>query len=275
MRSAFRRKIRPRRERHNIKYILAELLVPVVLVSRDDLLNKTPQPTLSPDLFFTNEIEMRAFSKNFYTILPSTGLCNANCDNYIGTNLIAGIRDGRVIPGSGGGWSFTNLRKFNTLIDYPSNCKDEKVRDRYVGLARFFRAYFYFEKIRRFGDVPWHDTQLGSTDEALYKPRDSREYVMTKMLDDIDISVKKLRDRVGMPNLNLPDANANPDPYLASEVTGYADVSGDNNVVNYPCDNGKFDHDGEPTRDTHICIIPDYLLSCFKIPYNLTSMRLG
>lgn len=28
------------------------------------------------------------------------------------------------------------------------------------------------------------------------------------------------------------------------------------NVVNYPCDNGQFDHAGERVRDTHICIIP-------------------
>ncbi len=180
--------------KHNIKHILAALFVPVVLASCDDLLNKTPQATLSPDSFFTNESEMQAFSNNFYTILPSTGLYSENCDNYIGTNLIAEIRDGRTIPGSGGGWSFTDLRKFNTLIDYSSNCKDEKVRDRYVGLARFFRAYFYFEKIKRFGDVPWYDTQLGSTDEALYKPRDSREYVMTKMIEDIDFAIANLPD---------------------------------------------------------------------------------
>ena len=29
---------------------------------------------------------------------------------------------------------------------------------------------------------------------------------------DIDISVKKLRDRVGMPNLDMAAANLNPDP---------------------------------------------------------------
>ncbi len=180
--------------RHNIKNILAAFLVPVALVSCDDLLDKTPQATLSPDSFFTTESELQAFSNNFYTILPSTGLYNENCDNYIGTNLISEIRGGRTIPGSGGGWSFTDLRKFNTLIDYSSNCKDEKVRDRYVGLARFFRAYFYFEKIKRFGDVPWYDTQPGSTDEALYKVRDSREYVMTKMLEDIDFAIVNLPD---------------------------------------------------------------------------------
>ena len=180
--------------KRNIKHILAALVVPAMLASCDDLLNKTPQATLSPDSFFSTESELQAFSNNFYTVLPSTGLYNENCDNYIGTNLISEIRDGRTIPSSGSGWSFTDLRKFNTLIDYSVNCKDEAVRNRYVGLARFFRAYFYSEKIKRYGDVPWYDTQLGSNDPALYKPRDSREYVMTKMLEDIDFAIANLPD---------------------------------------------------------------------------------
>ena len=39
---------------------------------------------------------------------------------------------------------------------------------------------------------------------------------------DVDKSIKLLRDRVGMPNLNVQDANAVPDPYLLEE---YPNVS--------------------------------------------------
>lgn len=42
---------------------------------------------------------------------------------------------------------------------------------------------------------------------------------------DIDRSVKLLRDRVAMPNLNIVAANANPDAYLASQ---YQNVNGGN-----------------------------------------------
>jgi len=34
---------------------------------------------------------------------------------------------------------------------------------------------------------------------------------------DIERSIKLLRDRVGMPDLNLADANANSDKYLADQ----------------------------------------------------------
>ena len=36
--------------------------------------------------------------------------------------------------------------------------------------------------MKRFGDVPWIDVELGSADEALWNPRDNREVVMQHML---------------------------------------------------------------------------------------------
>ena len=47
------------------------------------------------------------------------------------------------------GWSWTDLRNINYFI---ANNKDPKVsetvRKNYTGLAKFFRAYFYFEKVK-------------------------------------------------------------------------------------------------------------------------------
>ena len=48
---------------------------------------------------------------------------------------------------------------------------------------------------------------------------------------DLDISVNLLRDRVGMPHMNMAEANANPDWYLKSEEYGYRNVSGQNEGV--------------------------------------------
>lgn len=36
-------------------------------------------------------------------------------------------------------------------------------------MAYFFRAYFYYVKVRRYGDVPWYDTVIGSAEEDLLK----------------------------------------------------------------------------------------------------------
>src|SRR5699024_148702 len=66
-------------------------------------------------------------------------------------------------------------------------------REKYSGIARFFRAYFYFEKVKRFGDVPWYNKVLDVEDEdELYKARDSREMVMDSVLADINYAVENI-----------------------------------------------------------------------------------
>ena len=51
----------------------------------------------------------------------------------------------------------------------------------------------YFEMVKRFGDVPWYDTELFvSETDQLNKPRDSRELVMKKILEDLDFAITNL-----------------------------------------------------------------------------------
>lgn len=40
------------------------------------------------------------------------------------------------------------------LLAYVNQCSDENAVVKYTALTRFFRAFFYFEKVKRFGDVP-------------------------------------------------------------------------------------------------------------------------
>ena len=54
----------------------------------------------------------------------------------------------------------------------------------YIGLARFFRAWFYFDKVKRFGDVPWINKAMEVDDPDLYAARDSRTLVMDSVLAD-------------------------------------------------------------------------------------------
>ena len=155
-------------------------------------LDKLPLANLSPDSFFSTRNELDAFANNFYTNFPGSSVFEEESDLIIKNSRSDWMRDGRSVPGSGGGWIWTALRDFNTLIEMSANCKDENVRNEYIGVARFFRAWFYFEKVKRFGDVPWYDRQLGSSDKDLYKPRDSRELVMSHVVEDLDFAIAHL-----------------------------------------------------------------------------------
>ena len=96
----------------------------------------------------------------------------------------------RTVPSTGGGWTWTDLRRMNTLLAMAAEyCEDPAAVTKYSAITRFFRAFFYFDKVKRFGDVPWYDKELGSADPELYKARDSRELVLTNMIKDIDDAV--------------------------------------------------------------------------------------
>lgn len=175
--------------------ILATLLLSCMSCN---LLDTTPKDTLSPDGYFKTETDLQLFSNTFYNNLLDKNPYEHQSDHIINLNLNSLLHGGtfRTVPASGGGWSWGDLRKMNTLLENIHNCPDEKAVQQYTALTRFFRAFFYFEKVKRFGDVPWIDRQLGSDDEQLYAPRDSREVVMTHMLEDIDFAIANLPDRV-------------------------------------------------------------------------------
>ncbi|MBO4446497.1 MAG: RagB/SusD family nutrient uptake outer membrane protein [Bacteroidales bacterium] len=175
-----------------IFYPIIAILAGLSFVSCDDMLDILPKNQMTADTFFKNDAELKAFSINLYGNFPGTSLYIENSDSYIQMTMLDEIRD-QVTPENVSGWSWGALRNINTILDYLPNCKDEQTRTYYEAFARFFRAYFYFEKVKRFGEVPWYDTQVGSTDvEKLNRPRDSRDFIMGKMIDDIDFAYNNL-----------------------------------------------------------------------------------
>lgn len=161
--------------------------------SCDDSLDRFPKDGLAPENYFNNETELKTYSNQFYWMLPGAGLgYGENSDVAINFALSPEIQGTRIVPNSGGGWDWGGLRNINTLLKYSHRCKNIEIKEQYEGVARFFRTWFYFNKIKRFGDVPWCDKVLESNDPELFKARDSREIVMQNILEDIDFAIEKL-----------------------------------------------------------------------------------
>ena len=176
-----------------IFYSILLVLAGFAITGCDDLLDAVPKDRLTSDTFFKNESELKAFAIVFYGAFPEADLYVANDDHYTQNNMSNEEMGKRTIPASGSGWSWGALRNINTLLENLDHCPDQTVRVKYEALARFFRAYFYFNKVKRFGDVPWYDKPLGSTDtEQLTRPRDNREFILGKMLEDIDFAIANL-----------------------------------------------------------------------------------
>ena len=164
------------------------------LSSCDDWLNKSPLSEIEEENYFRTETDLQLFSNGFYNSILNKSPYDEQSDVYVQQELSDEILGGenRIVPASGGGWSWTALRSVNTLLGNVDKCEDAEAATKYTALARFFRAYFYYDKVKRFGDVPWYDKELFSDDPDLYKARDSRELVMTNMLADIDYAIENL-----------------------------------------------------------------------------------
>ena len=169
------------------------LMIALAAVSCNDWLVREPQDELSPDTYFTTEQECRLYTNRFYLMFPGGSVIyGEEADYIIPSALSAEVAGNRTVPSTASSWNWDNLRTVNFFIVNAGNCKDPAVRDKYLGLARFFRAYFYFEKVKRYGDVPWLDEPLDAGDEGLYRGRDDRKVVMSHVLEDIDFAISRL-----------------------------------------------------------------------------------
>ena len=159
----------------------------------DSFLERYPISQLAPENYFRTAAELENYTNAFYSELPDALEIHYNtphqADDEARSTMASEIQGTRTTPSSGGGWSWDELRQINFYLANSHKANDEAARLKYDGIARFFRAYFYYDKIQRFGDVPWYDSVLEIDDEGLTKARDSRKFVFDKMLEDIDFAI--------------------------------------------------------------------------------------
>lgn len=167
----------------------------------DSFLDRYPIAEISPENSFKTADDLRLYTNGFYEQLPSIrSIIDADLktDNVLYSSIPEEQRSHeRILPSEtgSGGWDWEDLREINLFFDNYQRCTDEAGRDKYEGVARFFRAWFYFDKVKRFGDVPWYETVIQTGDiDLLYKARDSREFVVSKIIQDLEIAVDKLGD---------------------------------------------------------------------------------
>lgn len=166
--------------------------------SCEGFLDKFPETSLSPETFYTSEKELELATNGFYTMLPSPdnttdgALQDNDLEYHVAlSSLQMGNRSAENESWSSSTWS--NLRALNYYLEHSVNCTSEDIRKKYDGVAYFFRAMFYYEKVRKYGDIPWYDHVISANDKAsLYRARDSRGFVMQKIMEDLDKAIEGL-----------------------------------------------------------------------------------
>jgi hypothetical protein len=194
------------------RYISLSLLLAGVLTAACDSLEQNPVATSSKSAVFGSESGLALYVNSFYNWMPdannitqSESMSDYAARRDVPQFIRAGVYNPRVndLTSSGqyevvalGGnvnWQWTTLRSINYFLENNTNeVVPERTRAHYNGIARFFRAWFYFEKVKRYGDVPWLDKPLGVDDPALYGGRDSRAVVMDRILEDLDYAIANI-----------------------------------------------------------------------------------
>lgn len=183
-----------------IIYILTGTLMLSVLASCEGFLTREPINKFSAETYFASESELETYSNSLLQYwLPNSSETNSG-DAY--NDLIATKTSTDFYRPSSNwdsskqsGWSTSDwkfLRRCNYMLTNMTKAKsavDENIYNHYEGVARFWRAMKYVDKVNTFSNVPWVEKYLQPSDSTiLYGPRDDREYVFHKIREDLEFA---------------------------------------------------------------------------------------
>lgn len=181
-------------------YYLATLLACLTSTScNDSFMERHPQTEIGTDSYFNTEQDLKMYCYNLYDFPNFNNyVADAGTDNQATTDVVE-VKNIMISTNANSttvsaGWNWEKLRTINLFLD---NCDKadvaEDVLAHYQGVARFFRARFYMDKVKRFSDVPWYDKTLTTSDEDLYKPRDPRDVVIQKIFEDYRFAAEHVK----------------------------------------------------------------------------------
>lgn len=204
-----------------ITYIIAIIATGFLFNSCDDDLLEKPDPNqISNDNFWNSAADLQLYVNRLYNTFPGWASSGSAPSKDIGTDIIiesnlwfGGVSTNRLdgaitAPTTGGGWSFSSIRNINFFFENADRVEPSDLSNHYIGEAHFFRAWYYFDLLRKFGDLPIITKVLSienPDDEAvLYGSRSSRTDVATFILEELDqaISLMKIGNEVGPSRLN-------------------------------------------------------------------------
>lgn len=174
---------------------LIYLFALLIMTSCNDFLDREPKTSLSPGSFWKTEIDLRlALDTLYQSMNRSYTLDNQSIDCFASTGN--NVSSGTFTPGNTDDtWTkaYFEIRVANNFLEnYEKAEISSSLKSRYAGEARFFRAYFYFSLIKRFGDVPYVLRTLGLSSEELQGKRENKKVILDGILEDLKFAEENI-----------------------------------------------------------------------------------
>ncbi len=203
----------------SIKYIMVFLAV-LINTSCEDFIDLQPLDKISTLDYWKTSNDLGSYMLQFYggtpkpeefpSFFPQTQLVaelGPNSDDMVNGSPST-IMNGERVKATGN-WrnDWKPIRNVNVFFANYRKCNDQlSSYSQYLGEAYFFRAWFYFNLVKKYGDVPWYSTPLEITsNEEMMRARDPRTLVVDSILADLDKAVKYLgkRSKSGIGNTRI------------------------------------------------------------------------
>jgi hypothetical protein len=176
----------------------------------DDFMERVPKTSITAPAFFKSVTDMQLYVNGIYEAMIPNGtygdFASDNVTVRVGEDPYASLLYGRTSKENIGGWDgWDKLRRVNLML----NSVDESAVSgmtggseadvkSLLGIARYFRARFYIDKVQTYSDVPWYDVVIESSDEdLLYKAQDPRETVVEKIMEDLEYAAENIKPDLG------------------------------------------------------------------------------
>ena len=177
------------------------LLVGCVAFATSCDLTENVQVKADKSMIFGSKSGLELYSNSFYKALPTLKngfMQDKMCDVGAVSNTDTFIKQGAYNTETATSWSWGALKNVNYFID---GCNDPKyctveaeTRDNYLGIARWFRAWFYYDKLTTYGEVPWFPNDIQSyQNDVMYKDRDSRDVIIRNLIADLDFAYEHIQ----------------------------------------------------------------------------------
>lgn len=172
------------------------------LTSCEDFFKREPINEFGSETYFASEAELKMYTDGMINSWLPNYSEPAGGDMY--NDLIASkgstgfLLQGNVYNASKrSAWSWSWLRRINFMLEGMEKNAKGKVADEiynhYEGVARFWRAYNAFDRLKTYGDIPWTEKYLQPTDEdILYADRFDREFVFNEIVEDLQFALENV-----------------------------------------------------------------------------------
>ncbi|WP_289157329.1 RagB/SusD family nutrient uptake outer membrane protein [uncultured Muribaculum sp.] len=193
-----------------LKYIVPSLMLSIGLSSCDDIFRDAPNDKLSPDVIWENEILLNGYvlpwyngMDNGFSTLVTTLMAGlgSEYEPWYGDQLTVGKRSwyqtdyGNILKSQQSmmttrgrtKWisAYTEISSINTLLENENKLVPD-IRDRVLGEAHFFRAYFYYKLLRMYGGTLLIDHVFDPLKKAEKFPRASYEEMVRFIADEAE-----------------------------------------------------------------------------------------